>query len=282
MAEGVVDTTIVPVGETNDNAAQPGGNSPDPSPGAEANTNDGSSASSDTVPFDQDPKWQSARAAEKNLNELLESKGFGSIEDLVTALEKGSALEENLSGRDLTEILESHETLQEYQRIWAEEERNKQLEGETPADTIARLEREKKELEDTFNKEKSAQTAAQEAVEAVKQYNSDVNTFVGKQDLPEEYHSFASLLMGADNPMLDVDMTDNRAFTASATSVIDQLKAFEQSVIERYKAGRTELPPTPPADGGNSPAPGPKRKPIKNLAEAKKVALERLIAARKQ
>lgn len=282
MTEEVVDATAVPVGETNDSTDQTGGNPPDSSPGAEANDSDGSSASSDTVPFDQDPKWQSARAAEKNLNSLLEGKGFKSIEDLTTALERGSTLEENLSGRDLTEILEQAETLQEYQRIWAEEERTKQLDRETPTDTIARLEREKKELADSIQAGQDEQTAAQDAVESIKTYNSSVATFVeGQQDLPEEYRDFASTLLGADNPMLDVDMTNPNAFTKAATSMLGRLKAFEQSVIERFKAGATELPATPPADGGADPAPANQKEPIKNLADAKRVFLERLTAARK-
>ena len=281
MAEEVVDATAVPVGKTNVDPKDTGGNSPDPSPGAEADVKpDGSSASQDT-PFDQDPKWKAARAAEKSLTGLLADKGFDSMDDLVAALDRGSTLEDGLSGRDLNEIIEKATTLEGYETQWAEQERQKLQDTETPEDTIVRLEREKKELENNFNAEKSKVTQAQEAEAAIETFNSEVITLVGKQDLPQEYHEFANLLLGADNPMLDVDPTNKQAFNQTASSMIDKVKAFEQAVLKRHKAGKIDPPATPPGEGGEEPAPDNTQKPIKTIKEAGRIALERLLAARK-
>lgn len=283
MADEVVDNTATVVtDDTSNESTATGGNTPESSTGAEGKGNiDGSSASSDTVPFDKDPKWVAARAAQKSLDGLLADKGFDSIEDLTTTLERGSGLEDILSGRDLNKIIEGFDTLEEYKVYWAEQKRQKLQDTETSEDTITRLEREKKELQSGIDADKSEVQASKDAVKAIDDFNSSVSTMVAQQqDLPAEYHEFTNLMLGADNPMLDIDPTDKKAFTGAASAMIDKVKAFEQAVISRYKAGKTEMPATPP-DGGDTPAPNEQKTPIKTIKEAAKIALERLTAAQK-
>jgi hypothetical protein len=281
MAEKVIDQTATPVGETNVDDVN-GGKTPESPTGAEADTKpDGSSASKDT-PFDQDPKWIAARAAQKSLDGLLADKGFDSIEDLTAALERGSGLEDKLSGKDLDAIIEGYDTLEEYKVHWAEQERLKRDENETPEDKIARLEREYKELQSSIDADKSEAQAVKDAAKAIDDFNSGITTLVAQQqDLPAEYHEFTNLMLGADNPMLDVDPADKKAFTGAASEMIDKVRAFEQAVITRYKAGKTAVPDTPPGSGSEAPAPAEERKPIKTIKEAAKIALERLTAANK-
>lgn len=258
----------------------PEGNSPAPLSGAEAIPPAAPSAADDTLPFDQHPKWQAARQAEKQLTELLASKGFDSIEDLTGALDQGKNLTDALSGKDLEKLMEKATTLEEYERIWAEQERTEQLKGETTEQTIARLEKEKQELQDSIETDKSQMTAAQEAIKAVEKFNTDVNTLVVDRGIPKEYQGFATALLGADNPMLDADITDAKAFNSTADSMLGMISKFEAAVLAKHNITPPAAPPTPPVDGGVPPAPMSQQEPIKNLAAAKKIFLDRMLAAR--
>ncbi len=311
MADPVIDGTVVPVvpvvPDPNTTPAIPaavvdppvvdpaavvdpnGGITPDPSAGAAGDDPPAGPAAAPAPvipPYDQDPKWKAARAAEKQLTDILADKGFASVEDLIEAVDRGSNLEEVLSGADITQVMEQASTLTEYERRWAEQERTKLLEGETPEQTIARLELEKTALTTKYEADKSKFTQATETETQVKQFNTDISTVILQQEVPEEYRKFAGLLLGADNPMLDVDMSNKQAFNQTALSMIGKITAFEQAVVARYIAGKIKpadpaVPITPAPDGGGDVVTNA-QKPIKNLADAKKAFLEKLTALRKQ
>jgi len=284
-ATSVVDVTATPVDESNLDGKS-GGNPPDSPPGTEANDTGGSSAlknKEDNLPFDKHPKWQAARAAEKQLNEMMERNGFEDVEALMSALDKGMKLEEALSDRDIETLLERDELLSTYEKHWAEEERRKLRETETPEDTIARLEREKQEVQEKYESDRTQRQQAEDAERTVRDFNSNMEKFISKSDIPDEYQSFAKLILGIDNPILDIDISDKGAVNSTASNLIETLRSFEESVIARYKAGNKTPPPaTPPAESGDQAAPAEGKKPLKNFAEMKAAMLERLKAARKE
>ena len=74
-------------------------------------------------PYDQDPKWKQARAAEKALNELLEEYNFTSTDDLKEALQKGTKLHETELGddEDIDTLVKEAREYREWKRRQAED-----------------------------------------------------------------------------------------------------------------------------------------------------------------
>lgn len=199
------------------------------------------------APYDQDPKWLAARAAEKNLNEVLAEHDIEDVEELKTMLNSGLKLSEILGDRDAKQLITDADTLKTYQEYWTEQER---LKEEETLDPDERADKYKKELED-FKEGQAARDSAQQQVEgakdAIKGFNDRVEGIIESQGFDEGTTEIAKMFLGVDNPFNEVDIFDKKAVGAMAADGVEKFKAFvanvRQLAIDEYAAGKSELTP---------------------------------------
>ena len=70
------------------------------------------------APYDQDPKWLAARAAEKSLNDILLEHDIEDVDALKVMLNNDMKLSEILGDRDAKQLIQDADTLKQYQEYW--------------------------------------------------------------------------------------------------------------------------------------------------------------------
>lgn len=206
--------------------------------------------------------------------EILDEFGLDTPEDLKSFIANMKDLKGKIGDADLDELLENSKTLKKYQEQWAAAEAERLKESETPEQTIARLEREKKSLENDQKKQADRTKQSKAAKRAIEDFNETVTTVVkSAKEVPAEYRPFISEFLGVDNPINDVDISDKAAVRRLAKEGVTKMQAFEQAVIKRYRDGKIKIPSvsvtetTPAGEGVGAKEP-------KNLKEAKKIMMD--------
>jgi len=220
------------------------------------------------LPFDQHPKWKSARAAEKRLNELLEEKGYLSLDELVEELETGKGLAQKLKGRDVDEILEAADKFRDAQSRYTREQDNKRYENETPDERVTRLEKANSDLQAELSRVKTQHQELMDSQEAIENYGNEVDRVLDSLEDPfsDNERAMARLLMGVDNPANMIDIEDRMAVRKMAKSAAGTFSRFiqgvKQAAIDEYTQGKSKLTTTSrAADAGD--VGGGQKKPSK-------------------
>jgi hypothetical protein len=241
-----------------------GGQKPESPADSKGNGTDGKETNKPT-PYDKDPKWKKARSAEKQLNTLLGKVGANSVEDLADMIDRSASVLDKLEGVDFDEMLESARELERTKAYMAEEKLKKQEADETFEETIARLKKEKQDLKRGFQSKAEQEREMKDAQKVLKNFTSTVESSIAaSEDLPEEYHDFAKLLMGVGNPANEIDISDKRAVKRMAGDLTKVVNEFAQRVIQRYRSGKQDAPPM----SSNNETPSSARKPIKSIRDA--------------
>jgi hypothetical protein len=235
--------------------------------------------SDDEKPGDGDKVVEhKGKEAREFVDEILSDYGLESADELKDFMANLSQLKGKIGDRDLDEIIKNSETLETYQAHWAKQEREKKKEGETPEDTIKRLEAELDESQDEKTRIIDQRKEARAAEVAVREFNDTVTSVIkADKAIPAEYQPFLAEFMGVDNPINDIDI-DNKAEVRKLTKAgIKKLQAFEQEVIKRYRAGKTAIPKVSSTDT-SSVIDDPKKKEPKNLKDARRIMHQSLSA----
>lgn len=204
------------------------------------------------APYDQDPKWLAARAAEKSMDAMLEAHGVDNVEELNALLDTGVQLATIMGDRDAKQMIKDADTLKTYREHWDEQERLKEEEGLDPDE---RAEKYKQELDDfkqgQADKDESVRRV-DEAKSAIKGFNDRIESIVDKHDFDEATADMAKMLLGVDNPFNDVDILDPKAVKGMASSGVEKLTKFiatvKQQAIDDYVAGKSEITPISKTD----------------------------------
>jgi len=204
------------------------------------------------APYDQDPKWLEARAAQKSFDEVLEQAGVDSKEELSALLETGMTLQEIVGERDAKQLVKDANTLTAYEKIWKEQERAKEEEGLDPDE---RADKYKKELDDYKTEQGAKETASKQVAsskQAITDFDDRVGSSVDKHEFDEATAEFAKTFLGVKNPFNEVDIFDKKAITAMANEGIDKVKAFveviQQQAVDNYVAGKSKITPISKTD----------------------------------
>jgi len=225
-------------------------------------------------PYDQDPKWQKARAAEKDLNTIREEYGYSTNKDVVDALEHNRELKALIGDRDVKKLLAADKTLREHNQRWEKEQEAKRRADEDPEDTAARLDKKVKSLEDEIAGNKAQQQKAKQDKEAIKTYVSDITSVVDGSEVSDEIRPLLMQITGVDNDLITIDTTDRAAVRRGAKSLVTKTQKFfderdkkvGDQAVKDYLAGKREVPKIDKADAGTG---GEARVPIKNLKDAR-------------
>ena len=203
-------------------------------------------------PYDQDPKWKKARAAEARVEKILDKHGLKSVDDIESQLETGLTISEILGGRDAKKLIEDYESIREWKEkvetYWAEQESKKLEEEETPEETVQRL---KKEREDRKNQDKAETQRKKEAADtkkAVEDYGKHIGDIVEQQGFAGEEAKMAKLFLGVDNPFNEIeDITNKAAVKKMAKENAERFKGFldsvRQTAIDDYSKGKSKFIP---------------------------------------
>ena len=197
-------------------------------------------------PYDQDPKWKAARAAEKRLQDLMEKHGIDDPEDLESLLEEGTTLKEKLGDRDAERLLQDSDELRKAKEQWDEQQRLEAEENETPEDTIRRLKMANEQLANNLKQQSADQKAYEDSLEVLDNFNNSVTKMVESSGLEGPEAEMLSLTLGLNNPINNIDIADPKAVKQTANETIkrfsEAVKAIKQSAIDSYSQGREVIP----------------------------------------
>lgn len=207
----------------------------------------------DTLPFDQHPKWIAARAAEKRVNEVLETLGFDNIDDLMEAAKERNSLKAVIGNYDPEALVNDFEEFQNVKAYWADQEAARLESQETEKQTIDRLKREKQELLDKDRQDRETQAATEESQRVIKEFDDGIKSAANA--LPDASDTVKSMLvefMGTGNEMSMVDPFDPVAVKKARTAVVQRFQKFigdiEQEAVDRYATGKSKITPITQTD----------------------------------
>ena len=209
------------------------------------------------LPYDKDPKWKSARKAEKELSRLLEENELDSVEDLVELVKSGKAVVGKGLDEDRLEGLIARATkMDQVEEYWAQQREEQRRLEEDPEQTAARLERENAELKQRLSG-KNELDASKRALEA---FEKKTRTFIegAVKDADKDDKAAFEFFMGVNHPFGEIDITDERQINKMGKQVLKTIEGIEQRAIKKYvegkknlvKIGSTSAPAAPGPQGG--------------------------------
>lgn len=218
--------------------------------------------------------------ASDTIDELLDKYGLSTKQELDEFLSKSTKVMSRLGDADPDELVRDSETLKKYRKEWAKEERSKAKEGETPEQTIARLEAELDEREYKFSKASRERERAEQAKQNLDGFFGFVSASIDQmKDIEAPLKPVVAAIMGVGNPVNDIDIKDRKAAKRVLTEyAVKVAKTAQEALIKSYRTGKDQIPVVPPP-GDSAPATttvdgqGPK-----NLTEARRIASQSLTA----
>jgi hypothetical protein len=222
------------------------------------------------LPYDQDPKWKKARAAEARLESILKEHNFLDVEELTDALKNGMTLKQAIGDKDAKKLLEDSEWRQKVETYWDTEKAKQRTSGETPDQTIERLQRENGELRKGWETDKSNFEELRSSERAIKDYEGEatkvMDIMTAETPLADSERSLLSKMLGIDNPAVTVDISDRAAVRRAAQESVTQfqtiLKTIKQQAIDEYVAGKSKLAATSQRATATSEVQSVERKPL--------------------
>lgn len=198
-------------------------------------------------PYDQDPKWKKARAAEKALDDLLQEHGLLDVEELKAKLLETAELKKHLGKRDLKKTLDDADYADKVKQNWEKQKREEMLSQETPDKTIERLERENEDLKRSFEEFKTTSMDREHARQVISTFETEVNKVIGtlENPLPDHEREILNLVLGVKNPVNEIDIEDVTAVRKMTREGISRfqtaIQKIKQSAIDEYVAGKSKL-----------------------------------------
>jgi len=235
--------------------------------------------SSDEADEDEDEdkdKDKDDESGKFDVQEILDEYDLESPADIKDFIANLADLKGKIGDRDFDELVKKAETLETYQQHWAKQEREKKKDGETPEETISRLETELSDSHDEKTKIVDQKKASEAAEKALDNFNDIVSSVIqADKSIAKEYVPYISEFLGIDNPINEVDIENRADVRKIAKNGIKKLQAFEQVIIKRYRDGKIKIPKISTAKIGS---PEIKTKGPKNLKEARKIMHQSLSA----
>lgn len=214
--------------------------------------------SAKALPWDKDPRWKSARTAEKNLTSMLKAHGYEDMEELEADLSSGSELKDLLGGRDAKSLIKASETLERYEEHWATQKLKELEEDEEPEDTIERLKKDVTAAKKETQKLHQEQSLIAENKQAIKKFDSTVIKAIKDAEFSEVEQQLASLVLGVNNPANTIDINNKVAIKKMANGGIKQLKTFfsqiSQDAVNKYATGKSKITPITKSGSESTPA----------------------------
>lgn len=204
---------------------------------------------------------------------ILDESGI-SVEQLKELVDSDKSLKDLLGDRKLEDVLEKAGKLEEYESQWKIDDEAKKREDETPEDTIARLDQQIADSNTKQNNQESASREKVEADEALSAYDTNVESVISSNDIPDSHKAFLKGILQSSNPAMSVDISNKADVGKMVKEMVSQLKSFNDGVIKDYTDGKGGILPISPSAPSSSDGKGNQPKTI---AEATRGVVEKLL-----
>lgn len=223
------------------------------------------------APYDQDPKWKKARAAEAKLREIKEKFGIMEDSEIENILTSHKELKTKLGDRNPDDLLRADEVARQ---VKADKDRaaleKARTEG-SPDEYITKLEKENQQLRDGIKTDREARREKEESQRILREYTTTADKIIDTmtEDAPvsQDERGFIRLLMGIDNPINQIDLMDKPTLQKEMRTNVDKFTKFmnviRSKAVADYVAGKKTVVP----DSAAGPAPGaqniqPEKRPL--------------------
>lgn len=221
---------------------------------ADKGVNEGDSPEPE-VPWHKDPRFKNDLKLLKVAKNLVEINNLEDIDDLKDLVESGRKVYgKKIDLDNLDKIVEKAETLDRYQKHWAQQEELNKRNAETPEETIVRLQRKVEEVSGEKEKRDLVENEAREAKKAVTFYDSEVQELInGIENLSAPEKDYLTWSIGVDNDCNKIDITDKKQVKRVVTDGVKKynnlVRTVKDEAIKEYLAGKTSIPKVPSTDG---------------------------------
>ena len=217
----------------------------------------------ENLPWHKDPRFQKENEQRKELikshekvTAIMKANDLDSYEDLLELVESGKKVLGKISDvEDIDELIEKARKLDEWSAYYARKAEQEREEGETPEQTIARLKKEKQQLEQA----RAQDQGAREGEALIKDYSKTVESTVNEvfTDLPETQKQFIAKHFGVNNPFAVIDIGDKRAVKKMVIEGKKEFDALDKEIgdqaIKNYIAGKRAIPTVTSTGGATAP-----------------------------
>lgn len=214
------------------------------------------------LPFDQHPKWKSARQAEKKLQQIMSDNEVDSLEELTELIASGRKVTGKISDlENIDELITKAQKLDEWVDYYNRQAELAREQEETPEETADRLRRENAELKSRQRQQAEQKRLERENEMALNGYLKSVKEAVEDTftDLPKEQRAFVAEFFGVDNPFTVIDIADKKAVRKMVGDGSKKIKTFIEGVrtqaVKDYIAGKMKIPHTTSTGEGSGPLP---------------------------
>lgn len=237
-------------------------------PGKSPVQGDKSGTGEKPAPYDQDPKWLKARAAEKKLNEILEQHQLLDVEELVEKFSKASELQKLLGTRDPKKLIEDAEYANRVRQNWDKQRREEALKDEQPDARVQRLEQENQRIQKEYEDYKAGIEDKEHAQSVLDGFNNEIHRVLDVLENPlgETERELVTLMLGVNNPANEIDIEDQTAVRKMARDGITKfqtaIQKIKQAAIDEYVAGKKNMAVDTTSGASASVTQGAQPKPV--------------------
>lgn len=229
----------------------------------------GKQSSDNALPFDKHPKWQKARAAEKTLNELMETHGYLDVDELIADLTSGKSLKESLKDHDVEDLLTSKKAYEDWKTRMEslDDDDNNDDDQENNGDNkdplnkkMAQLVEENRMLAGRLEEISEAEHSKEADARAMQNYTSDVDKLLDltaeEFPLSDVERTLFRMTMGIDNPSTEVNIDDRQAVRSMVKNSVKQfhtaIQHLRQKTIDDYAAGKLKMQVSSSSQSGDT------------------------------
>lgn len=222
-------------------------------------------------PFNNDPRFRNALKAQRTIKGWMEENEVESIDDLKELLQSGRAVVgKGLDEQALDTVLQRARKMDEVEAYWEQQREANRRSEETAEETLARVEKEKKELERRLHQKESGDQSKR----SLETFEKNATAFAKEaaKDLSEADREALVFFMGVNHPFGEIDIVNKPQTQKMGKRVLKEIEGIQQRAIKDYIAGKQKLVKVGSASAPVVQASGE----IKNFKQARTATLEKL------
>lgn len=212
------------------------------------------------------------REAAQFMDSLMSQYSIETPEQLKDFIGEVAGIKDALGDEDIEDLIANKNLMIRYQMQWDAAEEAKKREGETPEETIKRLDTELQKEKDLKKQEAERAKAAKENDRLINSFN----TFVGKEvealKIGDYLKPHLKKYLGVDNPIHDADISDKVTLKKLVKDAGRVFEDLEQAILKNAKVKTDDVPKMTDTDTQTAATDTAAENKPKNLAEARKEA----------
>lgn len=215
-------------------------------------------------------------AAAEYMQTLLDTYNVESPDELSDFIADLSNIKNALGDEDVQDLIDNKKLMLQYHAQWAAAEEEKKRSGETPEETIKRLEKVIKDKDNVVAQEKQREKERKENDRLISGFNSFVTKSVDGLKIADHLKDPLKRYLGVDNPIHDIDLSNKVGIKKLISEAGKMFEELEQTILKNARAKKEDIPPMSEEETSAA-SPGSSETKPKNIREARKQATAMLI-----